>query len=192
MKTYFNILLVILFFNFSCIHRPQNAIILSGKAENIDFEKYQSYAWLPPDESIQEYAIVAIEDELNKRGFALNTENPDFLVMIHILNNPSEELVRTPLYNHYEYLGPGFYSGPFQSYYFNDQITVPIFSGYGIEQRDYNVGTVIIDIIDRQKMEIIWRGLAEDKRNNPIDVLNDLPVYIAKIFNDFPVSPDLD
>lgn len=189
MKPFIYIILIFLTF-YSCIPQPQNAIVLSDTAENIEFDQLKTFAWLPPDESIEELAILSVEDELNRRGFVRDTRAPDILVMVHVVNNPSEELVRTPFYNQYEYLGPGFYSGPFQNYYYSEEITVPIFSGYGIEQRDYNTGTVVVDIIKTEKMEVVWRGLAVDQRNNPIDVLNDLPAYIASIFEDFPVSPD--
>jgi hypothetical protein len=189
MKPFIYIVLIAFLFFYSCIPKPQSAIILSDTAENVQFEELKTFAWLPPEESIEELAIISVEDELKKRGFVRDTENPDILVLVHLVNKPSEELVRTPFYSHYEYLGPGFYSGPFQNYYYNERITVPILSGYGIEQRDFTTGTVVVDIINKENMEIIWRGQAVDQRNNPIDVINDLPAYIARIFEDFPLPP---
>ncbi|CAN5191952.1 hypothetical protein BH23BAC1_BH23BAC1_39970 [soil metagenome] len=189
MKPYHYFFLLIIFFNYSCQRLPQNAIVLFDTAENVNFDQLKTFAWLPPDETIEDLAIISVEDQLNRRGFVRDIETPDILVMV-VINNPSEEPVRTPFYNHFEYLGPGFYSGPFQNYYYTERITVPIFSGYGIEQRDFTTGTVVVDIIKTEKMEIIWRGLAVDQRHNPIDVLNDLPAYINSIFEDFPVPPD--
>jgi hypothetical protein len=66
---------------------------------------------------------------------------------------------------------------------------VPIVSGYGTEELNYASGTVVVDVIDREKMEIIWRGWSEDQRNHPLDVINDLPGYISQIFEKFPIEP---
>lgn len=187
MKIIFGFFILIIF---SCAPKSPTAVILSEKADYADLNAYKTYAWLPPDEDFEEIAIMAVEEQLQKRGYILDVNEPDILVAVHVINEGSEEDVRTPLYSHYDYRGPGFYSGPFQNFYYNDQITVPIMSGYGTEQLNYFLGTVVVDIIDREKMEIVWRGWAEDQRNHPLDVLNDLPGYIVQIFEKHPVQPD--
>ncbi len=182
-------LVISLFILYGCSPKSPTAVILSTKDDNTDLGNFNSYAWLPPGAEFAEIAIMAVEDQLNRRGFTLDINNPDLLVAVHIITEPSDELVRTPLYNNLDYRGPGFYSGPFTNYYFNDQITVPIVSGYGTEELNYASGTVVVDVIDREKMEIIWRGWSEDQRNHPLDVINDLPGYISQIFEKFPIEP---
>ncbi|MDQ3394559.1 MAG: DUF4136 domain-containing protein [Bacteroidota bacterium] len=179
------IIFVFLLF-YSCAPKSPTAVILSNSNENADLQKYKSYAWLPPNGDYGEIAILAVENQLESRGYQLDVNNPDFLVAVHVFNEPTDELINPSPYNQYEYRGPGYYSGPFQNHYFNDIITVPIASGQNTEDFLYAEGTIVVDLIDREKLEIVWRGWVEDQRNHPLDVLNDLPAYVDQIFQKFP------
>lgn len=172
----------------SCSTKSATSVILSNEAEGVDLRSYSKYAWLPSDADFEEIAIMAVEDQLNSRGYERDTENPDFLVAVHVINEATEELVRTPLYSNLDYRGPDYYASPFQNYYFTDQITVPIVSNYTNDELNYAEGTVVVDVIDREKMEIVWRGWSEDQRPHPLDVASELPEYISQIFNKFPVD----
>lgn len=174
---------------YCCTPNSPSAVVLSDKAEDADLKSYNTYAWLPPDEDFGAIAIEAVENQLKKRGYQLAVDNPDFLVAVHIINEPTDEDVKVPLYSKYVYQGPGYYTGPYQNYYFNDVITVPIYSGRNTEELNFVEGTVVVDVIDREKMEVVWRGWSEDQRHHPLDVMNDLPNYIAQIFEKYPVEP---
>lgn len=187
MKVSFSIILFICSLYLNC-HAPksQTAVVLSKKAPSFNLQSYNSYALLPPDAEFEGLAISAVEEQLNNRGYTLNPADPDFLVAVHVINEGTDEPVNTSIYSNLDYRGPGFYSTPYQNYYYTERITVPIVSGYGTEGLDYVAGTIIVDIIDREKMQIVWRGWAEDRRSHPLEVINDLPGYIVQIFEKFP------
>lgn len=179
-------LVFITIFFYSCTPKLQDAVVVTNASDSLDLTNLKKYAWLPPNVEVEELVILAVEDELNERGYELDAANPDFLVTAHVLNEITDDPGTAPNYNQFEYLGADTYTGPYQHYYYTERIRVPIAPGYGMDQVDYVSGTIIVDFIDPSKMEIIWRGSAVDKRNNTLDVLNDLPAYISLIFDKFP------
>lgn len=190
MKGSLSIVLILCSLYLNCsTPKSQTAVVLSKEAPTADLQSYNSYALLPPEADFEGIAISAVEEQLNQRGYTLDPADPDFLVAVHIINEGTDEPVNTSVYSNFDYRGPGYYSTPYQNYYYTEQITVPIVSGYGTEGLNYVAGTIIVDIIDRDKMEIVWRGWAEDQRSHPLDIINDLPGYIVQIFEKFPEEP---
>jgi hypothetical protein len=86
----------------------------------------------------------AIEDVLTSRGYALAEQAPpDFLVAYHVAVETKLE-ART-LYSGYQ---TGVWIGPMWAETYLDE---------------YQLGTLLIDVIDPARLEVIWRGRAQGR-----------------------------
>ncbi len=121
-----------------------------------DYSKLRSYAWVAAKDPSKvstldnRRQINAIETVLNRKGFnKINQQaKPDFLLRTHTITDKKID-VNTfysiwgyyPYYHHYH--------GP---HYYNNTVV-----------REYEVGTLVLDIVDPIKKEIIWRGSVSRK-----------------------------
>ncbi len=129
-----------------------------------DFSRYKTYAWsLPSDKNaISELTAkrirIAVDRVLKQKGFTLSLENPDMLV---IPSGGKERRVDVQEwgYGHDDrtYGGGAWYPG-----------RVPIdvdgrdYYEYrrGVDTFEYEIGTLVLDVVDAKKNELIWRGTA--------------------------------
>lgn len=190
-KTVFMVLPV-LFAMFSGCSRD----VQTTKVRDVNFDQYQTYAWLPSGDSAdlfnQNQGVAfeirnKINNELQSQGYRIDTENPDFLVLVHTRYNEETELRTVP--SGYGYYGPGFYFGrPYDFYY-------PYYGSFGyigggyVEPVQYTVGAMVIDIIDTERKEIVWRGTATDEvygRGEREEIMEEMVENVEEIFEDFP------
>ncbi len=130
-----------------------------------DFAKLKTYSWVQPKDGETNKVstlesrrqISAIETVLNSKGFeklSENTKSADFFLRTHTLTDKKVDI--DVFYAHWGYYPYGYYS-PF--YY-------PRY-GYGYGRggysREYEIGTLVLDVIDPAKKEVIWRGSVSRK-----------------------------
>jgi hypothetical protein len=132
---------------------------------------------LPLKDNTKQWIHSAIQKQMNIRGYSEN-KNPDLLVKIMIKSETKET---TSLQRNDD-----FYWG--STYY-------PYGWGLntGIERISYNThteGTIIIDVIDREKKELIWQASASGaaKKNKTLDE-DAVNKIIQKIFSTYPLTP---
>jgi hypothetical protein len=119
---------------------------------SVDFAKYRTYDWGPAgalptgdprldkDPFFQDHVQGAVEKQLAAKGFGRSTAGaPDLLIHYHA--NISQRLDVNRLDQQY-----GYCSGE----------ACP--SGL----REYEAGTLVIDIVDTRTQKVIWRGWAQD------------------------------
>jgi len=116
-----------------------------------DFSSYQSYRWLEPNEPVMDALagnpllkkrfIDAVSRELQAQGYVpVDSIEPDFYVHVH---GTVQERMRV-----------------------NDGVSVSYgyygrYGGMGMRHVDvsyYDEGTLILDVIDSPKNELVWRG----------------------------------
>jgi len=112
-----------------------------------NFANYKSYQWL---ENKDEKKVItlderrdinAIETMLNRKGFTKveQINHADFLLRIHTVTDK-----KTDIDSYYR--GWGYYPLGWPGYNTSTYV------------REYEVGTLILDIIDASKKEVVWRG----------------------------------
>ncbi len=118
-----------------------------------DYSVLQSYAWLPEESAISDTRTNndlvanrirgAMESTLAARGYTKSDGTPDFYITYHILTD--KKLQARTINSYYGHYGYGY--------------------GYGVGMgggdtyiTEYEVGTLVIDIADAKKKELIWRG----------------------------------
>lgn len=193
MKKLILLLLVTAFWLSGCSNYQYYAI----QSDKASFSKYRTFAWLPAADSLHynDVADEKIKDEitagLEKRGLLLRTGRPDLLVRYHIqIKN------RVRIYNNPTYIyGPAVvYRGVARNrsgrpFYYHYAAPFPVYLGNNIEKVPYKEGTLIIDLIDRAKHQVIWRGYGVGDVDNPERAFRDIPEAVEGILNKLPLIP---
>lgn len=155
-----------------------------------DFNSYRYYAWydgeMPEDDALSQNPLIqkrianSVDKDLGSKGFRLASNGaPDFVVIIHAGTKERMQV------NNYNYGGYGY--GRYRYGY-----------GWGgaahtdTQVTYYDEATLIVDIIDYQKKELVWRGTGtgtlskkERTQEESQEVADEV---IMKIMKDFPPS----
>jgi len=130
-----------------------------------DFPFYETYSWLPEngdreiDEVVAARITNAVDRELDAKGFHLveNIQGPDFLVGYHVAID--DKLGALDINSYY-----GYHWGRWEDAYtpIGDPTTIV---------REFEQGTLIIDIVDGDSDSLAWRGTArtELKPESPVE-----------------------
>ncbi len=163
--------------------------------DKVDISKYQTYAWVPGSESkaskyyendiAEDKMIVAVNRELNNRGFKVNSRKPDLLIRYTAVVDNKSRVVNDPVYYQpaARYVPRlGYYQGR-RFYYYQYYRPFPVYAGTETRKVQFEEGNIVIDLIDRNSSKVIWRGVAKGAVNNPEKAVNDIPKVVGKIFN---------
>jgi len=119
---------------------------------NYDYSKLTHYAWVESKDETKvttlddRRQINAIETILNRKGFnkAYEQAKPNFLLRIHIITDKKTDVdTFYRMWGYYPFYWPNRYAGTIV--------------------REYEVGTLVLDIVDPDKKEVIWRGSVSRK-----------------------------
>jgi hypothetical protein len=141
-----------------------------------DFSQYKTWAW-KDTQSIKDTLWVqriqsALETELSKRGLARNEQNPDLWVAVHARFT---EQTQVTTYDTGWGYGYGYrYGGGGMTTSRVEQIPV---------------GTLIVDLADVKRKELVWRGTGTDTLNpqrSPEERDTALREALAKMFENYP------
>lgn len=188
-------LLVITGFLTACGTSPA---VTTEELSDIDFNEFDSFAYLPAgDTDTSEYrtffesrVIREVNYQMERRGYHLDPDDPDLLVLVKTMLDQEQRLERLPVASSYDYYTPGFYAPrPMDPIYYTNYNDIPRVRGYsGIEEVAYTEGTFVVDIIDASSNQIIWRGWSQ----TPVDrenLENSINAYIDNIFDEYPLEP---
>lgn len=167
---------------------------------DVDFKTFKTFGllnWDPVNDKqvspqTKKYLLMAIKDELESRGYIYQKDNADLMVSVFILIQ--EETSYSAYSDHY-----AGYSG-----YGSVGVGVGIGSGgasvgvvgYGMPgmypytavSHDYNVGTVVIDLLDHSKKKLVWQGVAAGRLANEEAKEDNIKRDIGRLFQTLPVK----
>ena len=153
----------------------------------VDFSKYKSYHWfsgeMPEDEYLTQFPLVkkrvvsSVEKSLSAKGFTKDTGDIfDFVVIIYA---GTKERMQVNTYNYGGY-GYGRYGRGWGG-------------GYGgTDVYYYEETTLLIDLIDLELKELVWRGSGTGTVKDYSDkqeMQEAIDAVVAKIMYDFPPTP---
>lgn len=174
---------VIMIFVFSC----KQDLYQATTAPDVNWAEMKTYSFLRgvtsenyDHEVIQYRAIQKVNDELSRRGFTLETENPDFLVRIHTLFDPYKNTAPNPGYGSTE-------EGFGLRFYFKGGQPAIVLPGDEGVALDYMPGTIAVELIGTADGSQIWRGWSTDPIS-PSATPDELDLYLDLIFAKFPTS----
>jgi hypothetical protein len=199
MKFYKNILFLIIGIAlYSCGSQVQT--IRPNKA---DLSKYDSYAYLPnasikidelaeKNDEINGFLIETINDQMKKAGYSLDRDKPDLLVLVSVSTDLERESTQEPVYATYPYVNtvattPVYPN--YQSYYyrgFYDWYYPGGVIGYTTDTYSYKEGTVVIDLVDRETKQSVWKGRTSESivGGSDFQVIRE---SILDIFREYPL-----
>jgi Domain of unknown function (DUF4136) len=153
-----------------------------------DFSAYRTYAWKDAEVSqdalaanplLQKRVKAAVEQHLSKRGFLRINDKyePDIYLAVHA---GVKERMRVT-----DWGGPhGYYRNPWYRPWWGGGMY-----GSRIDVRYYTEGTLIIDVIDAQKRDLIWRGVGTgivQRYDNEEEMQRMIDEYVVTILLHFP------
>ena len=126
--------------------------------KNADFGKYRTYGFVAQAGTDTQFRSISTQlmqsvaaREMETRGYT-RSDNPDLVINFKGKLEEKTDIESTPA----PYYGPGWgYGGFYGSHY----------GGYGgseVTTRRYNVGTLVMDIVDREKRQAVFQGGIED------------------------------
>jgi len=149
---------------------------------NVDWSHYQTYAWMGGNSSASSVSAGAVVDsglldqrirksiewEMEQRNIS-TSDNPDVLVVYHI---GSEEKLQVTDWG-YRY----------SDYYWG-------YGGRQIDVYEFTTGTLVIDIIDAETENLIWRGngtkVIDTTQRSPEEMQERIDNVVNKIMASFP------
>lgn len=131
------------------------------------FSGLRTYGWIPAtrkptgDPRIDDNTILekrirrAVEGELNAKGFQKSPESPDFWLAYHVTLDKRQSV--TTLNNSYAY-GPGWgWDYGYRPYASRVRPETFVYQ--------YEEGTLLLDVVDPDGRDLMWRGSATDEVN---------------------------
>lgn len=117
-----------------------------------DFTRFRTFDYLtfPDNSQMNEFVLkrtkAYLNQELKNKGMQQSSQNPDLLIAIH-----------TQVRSKVQVGTLGYSYGP-QVVYWS---SYGYFGTYGWEVREYRKGTLVVDFVDAQQKEMVWRGVAD-------------------------------
>jgi hypothetical protein len=158
--------------------------------QTVDFASVKTYDWMPVSqkswgsELTVKHIKLAANNQLQTKGLVMSSDNPDIVIALH---GGKEKKVDVQEWG-YAYRDNDFYhAGP----HYPRQLFGGPFGRDSVEYRkgsdtyEYEVGTIILDFVDAQKKELIWRGTASGVVSPDLSP-DDINSIIAKILMNYP------
>jgi len=117
-----------------------------------DFSRFKTFDYLtfPDNSQMNEFVLkrtkTYLNQELKSKGLQQSSQNPDLLIAIHTRVRRKVQV------------GTLGYSYAPQVVYWS---SYGYMGTYGWEIREYQKGTLVVDFVDAQEKEMVWRGVAD-------------------------------
>lgn len=164
-----------------------------------DLTQYETFAFLPQanfevegrrytDERVNQAIVEAVNQNMRQAGYDLDRDNPDLLVMVSVYTEEGLARRQEPIYSYYPFGPPYGRIAPwYDPYYFYGWQGYGGVIGYTTDTYPYEEGTLIIDLVERETKQTVWKGiLSEDiYGERTTAAVTDM---INKVFEEFPVE----
>lgn len=167
-------------------------VIMNKKNDYVDMNQYKTFAFLPSagvdENQFEEKPLVAtaaidkIIYEMNRQDYRLDPKNPDLLVLVHVKYNKWQDFTTVPA--GYTYHGVNFSASKIGYIYCPCVSDIEYISGNLVKPAMYTQGTMVVDLIDTRKKEIVWRGEARVPSYKNPSSKKQMVQNVKKIFGD--------
>jgi hypothetical protein len=161
--------------------------------KSVDFTKYKTYSyygWADESDKIlnrfdRERIEKAFAEEFKKRGLEYVEKDGDMVVSLFIVVEQKTQTSANTTHH-------GGYGGYYGGYYGRGPGYGwgPSYSTTTVTKYDYQVGTLVVDVFDAKKKELIWEGIGtKTVDENPETRDKNIPKAVSAIMNQYPVKP---
>src|SRR5215467_15353811 len=171
-------LLVMFAFAYTAAHAQKITVEYD---KTVDFSRFKTYAIDPVDNSPRPMLRIAVQaavqDDLGKRGLTKVDSNPDLYVQMYgAVDADMTAHYHDPIYGGYI---PPINSGITLWHNVPGTVTTVVIPK----------GTLVIDLIDTGKKELVWRGIAKQKlSDNREKLVEQVNTAVEKMFEQYPVG----
>ena len=165
-----------------------------------DLTNYRTYAYLPntgfntakmeSNQDINKVVLETVNRNMKNAGYALDTENPDLLVLINSTTSIEQNQQTDAAYASYPY-DPGVtaVSPLYSNYFYPGFANFGPITGYDVNTYQYQEGAVDINLVDSKTKELVWSGQTSGAIVNAAN-LKAQEELINQIFSEFPIFQD--
>lgn len=143
-----------------------------------DFSAYKTFGFVSAQADHQDAQYTSLitrhlqstsRVEMEKRGYVYTDDNPDLLVDFQII---AQDKIRVNTYG-----GSPYWRNRYGAW-----------GGYDVDVRQYTEGTLLVDVVDPKKRQVVWQGVAQgtitEAKLQKID--ERAPKVMAAIFSEYP------
>lgn len=170
--------------------------IINDYDKSVDFSSYKTFTLLPWNEDNsklvgpygQRRIYNSIRTEMESRGYVEDDTNPDVALSPIVV---IEQKTGTTAYSNY-YSPGGYYGG--YGYGYGGWGMGMGYSNTTYSEYEYMKGTLIIDLFDVDRKELVWQGGAvgtydDDRNRGDKEKDRKMAIVMRRIFSKYPVSP---
>ncbi|MCP9200090.1 DUF4136 domain-containing protein [Gramella sp. GC03-9] len=171
----------------------------TSQPTEVNLGKYDSFAYLPNtnaevenrnynDEEVNATIVDVINKNLKQEGYALDRENPDLLVLVS--TKVDQEVARDvdPAYATYPYTtGVTAVNSYYEPYYYYGYTNYNSVVGYNTDTYSYEEGTLVVQLVDSETKNTVWRGVASNDIYNQTTV-GGIQDMVNDIFKEYPLN----
>ena len=160
-----------------------------------NFASVHSYDWMPvpqkakTDELALKHIQYSVNNVLQGKGLRMNSLSPDVLVAVHGGKERKVDVQEWGYgYANHDYFYGGPYGGPYHGRrgpYLHSPRTDFEYRR-GVDRYEYDIGTLVIDIISAKSKELIWRGTASGVIDPNAPSRDTIAHAVNKILEHFP------
>lgn len=172
--------------------------VQTSKPASADLSDYQSFAYLPNsnvemadkdyNEDVNSLIIETLNENMREAGYTLERDNPDLLVLVSTKTDLETETTADPIYARYPYTAGVTTVSPFYDpYYYHGYNTYTGVIGYDTDTYSYEEGTLVINLVDRETKQTVWKGISSKNIYNQTTTgaIRDL---VNEIFQEYPLN----
>jgi hypothetical protein len=153
-----------------------------------NFSQYKTFAFQEgtpaSTQFVQQRLESAIAGALQRKGMTqAPADSADLLVFTHAKVSTSKQLNATTM-SYGGWWGPGWYGGGWGGYYGGGGMGTTT-----VQEVDIKNGTLVVDMVDRNKKSIVWRGVASDVVDEKTVTPENIQRVVDKLFEPFPPAP---
>jgi len=172
--------------------------VTTTKPTNDKLGKYSTFSYLPnaaiempsrvTTDSVNTFIIQQINEKMMDAGYKLDRVNPDLLVLVSTKVTEETGVDKDPVYARYgAYNRAGLNVNPYYSnYYYNGYNNYPSVIGYDTETYSYDDGTLIIQLVERESKQTVWKGTSSTSIYDSGEI-NALTGLVNAIFEEYPL-----
>lgn len=167
---------------------------------NTDLSQYQTFAFLPNanvdvegrrygDEVVNEAIVEAINANMRQAGYTLDRDNPDLLVLVSLSTDVELQRTQEPVYSYFPYRGGAMMNvAPwYDPYFYHGWQNFGNVIGFSTDTYPYEEGTLVIDIVERESRETVWRGIVSEGIYGE-STTEAVTGMINEVFDEYPVN----
>ena len=148
--------------------------IKTKKHVKYDLEKYKTFAYLPNtsfdvadfdaagDKEVEQSLVDALNKNMNVKGFSVDTENPDLLVLMSTSSSIDGEKAANPNEESTTTLGSGGGTGGNNYAAVSSTNYKRYLDNSTTSSRPSKTGSLLVEVFSSETKELVWSGSAEN------------------------------